>query len=174
METRSAKKQRMPMKDSSHSMPNGQHSSQAVNGRAETEEMKQAAFVKGIQSTGALLLYLLSSSYIIILNKQLMVDDGFKFPLALTGLSQVAGALAGVLDTASPFCPMRALVSFLHPCSALGSADANPKSCSYCKSLVLSSSDASPDSCCLSFHPCCANATPFTALMTCDRPLRQD
>ena len=83
------------MNGSSHSAPNGQHSSMAVNGVAETEEMKQAAFVKAVQSTGALLLYLLSSSYIIILNKQLMVDDGFKFPLALTGLSQVAGALAG-------------------------------------------------------------------------------
>ena len=79
----------------SHSAPNGQHSSMAVNGVAETEEMKQAAFWKAVQSTSALLLYLLSSSYIIILNKQLMVDDGFKFPLALTGLSQVAGALAG-------------------------------------------------------------------------------
>ena len=66
--------------------------------------MKQAAFVKAVQSTGALVLYLLSSSYIIILNKQLMVDDGFKFPLALTGLSQVAGALAGAYSQNSCYC----------------------------------------------------------------------
>ena len=90
------------MNGSSHSTLNGQHSSKAVNSIAETEEMKQAAFVKAAQSTGALLLYLLSSSYIIILNKQLMVDDGFKFPLALTGLSQVAGALAGAYAVCYP------------------------------------------------------------------------
>ena len=98
----------MTMNGSSHSTLNGQHSSKAVNSIAETEEMKQAAFVKAAQSTGALLLYLLSSSYIIILNKQLMVDDGFKFPLALTGLSQVAGALAGAYALSS-------LVSFKFP-----------------------------------------------------------
>ena len=103
METRSAKKRQMTMDGSSHSTPNGQHSSQAINGAAETEEMKQAAFVKAVQSTGALVLYLLSSSYIIILNKQLMVDDGFKFPLTLTGLSQVAGALAGAYNQ-TPCC----------------------------------------------------------------------
>ena len=73
------------------------------------KEQKQAAFLKAVQSTGALLLYLLSSSYIIILNKQLMVDDGFKFPLALTGLSQVAGALAGNPHTTLPFSVMGTL-----------------------------------------------------------------
>lgn len=46
-------------------------------------------------SIASLVLYLLSSSYIILLNKRLMVDDGFKFPLALTGLAQLAGAVAG-------------------------------------------------------------------------------
>lgn len=48
-----------------------------------------------VLSVSALVLYLLSSSLIIILNKQLMVNDGFKYPLALTGLAQLAGAFAG-------------------------------------------------------------------------------
>lgn len=46
-------------------------------------------------SVSSLVLYLLSSSLIIILNKRLMVDDGFKYPMALTGMAQLAGALAG-------------------------------------------------------------------------------
>ncbi len=46
-------------------------------------------------SLSSLGLYLLSSSLIIILNKRLMVDDGFKYPMALTGMAQLAGALAG-------------------------------------------------------------------------------
>lgn len=118
METRSAKKRQMTLDGSSHSTPNGQHSSRAVNGIAETEEMKQAAFMKAVQSTGALLLYLLSSSYIIILNKQLMVDDGFKFPLALTGLSQVAGALAGARDQAACCCQEFPPLSLLLHCAS--------------------------------------------------------
>lgn len=98
METRSARKRQLAIGSAGQfpSTPNGIHSNSTTNGVVvETQEMKQAALVKAIESTGALLLYLLSSSLIIILNKRLMVDDGFKFPLALTGMSQVAGALAG-------------------------------------------------------------------------------
>lgn len=51
--------------------------------------------MSAVLSVASLVLYLLSSSLIIILNKQLMVNDGFKYPLALTGLAQFAGALAG-------------------------------------------------------------------------------
>ena len=46
-------------------------------------------------SVSSLALYLASSSLIIILNKRLMVDDGFAYPMALTGMAQLAGALAG-------------------------------------------------------------------------------
>jgi len=115
METRSARKRQIELNGNLHGKPNGSFSSTLVNGGAEMKEQKQAAFLKAIQSTGALLLYLLSSSYIIILNKQLMVDDGFKFPLALTGLSQVAGALAGNSHTTLPFSAMWPLsaVAFL-------------------------------------------------------------
>lgn len=95
METGSARKQRAAVNGELDITRNALHSKAAVEDGAETKEMKQAALVKAVQSTTALLLYLLSSSLIIILNKRLMVDDGFKFPLALTGLSQVAGALAG-------------------------------------------------------------------------------
>jgi len=115
MQTRSARKRQIELNGNSHGKPNGSFSSTLVNGGAEMKEQKQAALLKAIQSTGALLLYLLSSSYIIILNKQLMVDDGFKFPLALTGLSQVAGALAGNSHTTLPFSAMWPLsaVAFL-------------------------------------------------------------
>ena len=102
METRSAKKKQLNAANGKlNSAANGVQSiaasenGKAVPGAAEVPQGKQAALVQAVQSTCALVLYLLSSSLIIILNKHLMVDDGFKFPLALTGLSQVAGALAG-------------------------------------------------------------------------------
>ena len=44
----------------------------------------------------ALLAYLLCSSLIVVLNKRLLVDEGFHFPLALTGLGQMVSAAAGV------------------------------------------------------------------------------
>ena len=122
METRSARKRQLAIGSARElpSTPNGFHSSSTTtNGVAiETQEMKQAALVKAIESTGALLLYLLSSSLIIILNKRLMVDDGFKFPLALTGMSQVAGALAGAHHPHHPVAhaPMEIC---LHACDGL-------------------------------------------------------
>jgi hypothetical protein len=121
METRSARKKQLAIGSARElpSTPNGFHSSSTTNGVVnETQEMKQAALVKAIESTGALLLYLLSSSLIIILNKRLMVDDGFKFPLALTGMSQVAGALAGAHHPHHPVAhaPMEIC---LHACDGL-------------------------------------------------------
>ena len=102
METRSAKKkqQYVPNGKFSSAADDGQSVAASENGKAvpgavEAPQMNQAAVMQAVQSTCALVLYLLSSSLIIILNKRLMVDDGFRFPLALTGLSQVAGALAG-------------------------------------------------------------------------------
>ncbi len=109
MQTRSAqKKQQYPLNgklssadDDSQSIAASENG-KAVPGAAEAPQIKQEAIMQAVQSTCALVLYLLSSSLIIILNKRLMVDDGFKFPLALTGLSQVAGALAGM----SVQCPL--------------------------------------------------------------------
>ena len=43
----------------------------------------------------ALCLYMASSSTLIILNKHLMVDDGFRFPLFLTAAGQVASVILG-------------------------------------------------------------------------------
>ena len=43
----------------------------------------------------ALCLYMASSSALIILNKQLMVDDGFGFPLFLTAAGQIASIILG-------------------------------------------------------------------------------
>jgi hypothetical protein len=45
----------------------------------------------------ALLVWTASSSYIIILNKRLMVDDGFKFPLMLTAIGQGTSWLGGLV-----------------------------------------------------------------------------
>ena len=44
---------------------------------------------------GALVLWFVSSSAIIVLNKRLLVDEGFAYPLTLTGLSQFVSALGG-------------------------------------------------------------------------------
>ena len=123
METRSARKKQLAIGSARElpSTPNGFHSSSTTNGVViETQEMKQAALVKAIESTGALLLYLLSSSLIIILNKRLMVDDGFKFPLALTGMSQVAGALAGAHHPHHPVAhaPMESACMLVTDCHA--------------------------------------------------------
>ena len=107
METRSAKKKQQHALNGklSSAADDGQsvvasENGKSVPGAMEAPQLKQEAIMQAVQSTCALVLYLLSSSLIIILNKRLMVDDGFKFPLALTGLSQVAGALAGDV------CPM--------------------------------------------------------------------
>lgn len=48
-----------------------------------------------VASLLALALYMASSSALIILNKQLMVDDGFRFPLFLTAAGQVASVVLG-------------------------------------------------------------------------------
>lgn len=61
----------------------------------EKTPLAKPVVVGAALSVSSLVLYLLSSSYIILLNKRLMVDDGFKYPLALTGLAQLAGAIAG-------------------------------------------------------------------------------
>ena len=102
METRSAKKKQQyahngKLDSAANDVQSvaASNNGKAVPGAVEGLQMKQAAIMQAVQSTCTLVLYLLSSSFIIILNKRLMVDDGFKFPLALTGLSQVAGALAG-------------------------------------------------------------------------------
>ena len=102
METRSAKKKQQYAHNGEFNLAANDIQSIAaskngkeVPGAVEAPQVKQDAIMHAVQSTCALVLYLLSSSLIIILNKRLMVDDGFKFPLALTGLSQVAGALAG-------------------------------------------------------------------------------
>lgn len=44
---------------------------------------------------GALVLWFVSSSAIIVVNKRLLVDEGFAYPLTLTGLSQFVSALGG-------------------------------------------------------------------------------
>ena len=88
---------------------NGQAAAPYTHGKAgtaaahvEEETSTSKPVVLGaVMSTASLVLYLLSSSYIILLNKRLMVDDGFKYPLALTGLAQLAGAVAGVAYKAS-------------------------------------------------------------------------
>jgi len=43
----------------------------------------------------ALVLWFVSSSAIIVVNKRLLVDEGFAYPLTLTGLSQFVSALGG-------------------------------------------------------------------------------
>lgn len=71
-----------------------------VNGAVKHEASPAKPVVlSAALSVSSLVLYLLSSSYIILLNKRLMVDDGFKYPLTLTGLAQLAGAVAGQLPT---------------------------------------------------------------------------
>ncbi len=90
---------------------NGQAAASYTNGKAgiaaaQVEEENSASkpvVLGAVMSVASLVLYLLSSSYIILLNKRLMVDDGFKYPLALTGLAQLAGAIAGEAYKASSF-----------------------------------------------------------------------
>ena len=69
----------------------------ATNGAVKVVPLEpMAKALSALKSVSSLLLYLASSSLIIILNKRLMVDDGFKYPLALTGMAQLTGALSGV------------------------------------------------------------------------------
>jgi hypothetical protein len=76
------------------SPPAEPHADSAEDGKHKVSESRAKVLSAGL-SVSSLVLYLSSSSLIIILNKRLMVDDGFKYPLALTGLAQIAGALAG-------------------------------------------------------------------------------
>ncbi len=50
----------------------------------------------------ALCLYMAASSSLIVLNKHLMVDDGFRFPLFLTAAGQVASVILGKLQKSLP------------------------------------------------------------------------
>ena len=77
--------------------PNG--ASGTTNGDIKVVSLEpKATLFSALKSVSSLLLYLASSSLIIILNKRLMVDDGFKYPLALTGMAQLAGAVSGILQ----------------------------------------------------------------------------
>lgn len=51
--------------------------------------------------SASLLLWGLASSAMIIINKHIMVDLGFSFPLLLTGLNQATSAVAGELAVLS-------------------------------------------------------------------------
>ena len=56
----------------------------------------------------ALVLWFVSSSAIIVVNKRLLVDEGFAYPLTLTGLSQFVSAFGGA-------CCCRSLISCCAP-----------------------------------------------------------
>lgn len=43
----------------------------------------------------SLLLWMIVSSAVILLNKQILVEDGFSYPLTLSALGQFASAIAG-------------------------------------------------------------------------------
>ncbi|EIE19444.1 hypothetical protein COCSUDRAFT_67899 [Coccomyxa subellipsoidea C-169] len=114
---------------SSGPITNGKSSTAYVNGNAngtaaamnEKTSLAKPVVVGAALSVSSLVLYLLSSSYIILLNKRLMVDDGFKYPLALTGLAQLAGAIAGWITSKTgliklgPAPSLRFLVTRLLP-----------------------------------------------------------
>ena len=55
----------------------------------------------------ALLLWTMSSSGLIVLNKRLMVNDGFAFPMALTAAGQTASFLGGMLHNLRTRCSHR-------------------------------------------------------------------
>lgn len=52
----------------------------------------------------ALLLWTASSSSLIVLNKRLMVNDGFAFPMALTAAGQAASFLGGMFHCPIGMC----------------------------------------------------------------------
>ena len=61
---------------------------------------------------GALVLWFVSSSAIIIVNKRLLVDEGFAYPLTLTGLSQFVSAFGGAARVLA--CPAMFHDAYLH------------------------------------------------------------
>ena len=66
--------------------------------KAETSSSGQdhiAPVVSSLFPAASLLLWGVSSSCLILINKYIMVDLGFKFPLMLTGLNQMISAMAG-------------------------------------------------------------------------------
>lgn len=50
----------------------------------------------------ALTLWMVVSSLVILLNKRILVEDGFSYPLTLSALGQFASALAGMLSRFTP------------------------------------------------------------------------
>lgn len=68
-------------------------------------------------SAAALLGWIISSSGLILLNKQLMVTDGFKFPMALTAAGQFTSYLGGEL---SAVCSLNLSSSFTPSACAHG------------------------------------------------------
>lgn len=53
------------------------------------------ASVDLIGASVAILAWMICSSYLILLHKRILVDEGFQYPLALTGMGQIFQSLAG-------------------------------------------------------------------------------
>ncbi len=72
---------------------NEQHKQGSQHKHTTQHQVPQATIV--VWSAAALLGWTLSSSGLILLNKQLMVTDGFKYPMALTAAGQFTSYLGG-------------------------------------------------------------------------------
>ena len=80
-------------------------------------------------SAAALLGWIISSSGLILLNKQLMVTDGFKFPMALTAAGQFTSYLGGELSAVCNLnlCASLTLSACAHGCMpCLGATSSAP------------------------------------------------
>lgn len=72
---------------------NEQHKQESRHKHTTQRQVPQATVM--VWSAAALLGWTLSSSGLILLNKQLMVTDGFKYPMALTAAGQFTSYLGG-------------------------------------------------------------------------------
>lgn len=72
---------------------NEQHKQGSQHKHTTQRQVPQATVM--VWSAAALLGWTLSSSGLILLNKQLMVTDGFKYPMALTAAGQLTSYLGG-------------------------------------------------------------------------------
>ena len=75
----------------------------AVSPQRDTQKLLHG-LVKTFWPVMALLLWTMSSSGLIVLNKRLMVSDGFGFPMALTAAGQTASFLGGMLPNSACVC----------------------------------------------------------------------
>ncbi|CAD7700494.1 unnamed protein product [Ostreobium quekettii] len=63
----------------------------------EAPQRYPAAFLRGAACVAASIGWMLASTALILLNKHLMVTDGFKYPMALSGMGMVFSSLASFL-----------------------------------------------------------------------------